>query len=272
MNKQPIGIFDSGVGGLAIWQEIKKILPKETLIYFADSLYCPWGNKKSSFIIRRAEKISQFLINKEKVKLIVVACNTATTLAIESLRKKFAIPFVGTIPPAKPALSHTKSGFIAVFATAKTLQSQAFKKLIEENAQGKEIVYLAGANEIVNEIEKGNIASNTGCWRSKLKKLLKATLNPLTKKPVDVFVLGCTHYFFIKDLIQEIIGNDLLILDCVKPVALQVKRILRDNKLANSRRSGPDCFHTTGKTVDFQSTANLLLKQRIGNVYEADLL
>lgn len=266
MNKRPIGIFDSGVGGLAIWQEIKKVLPKESLIYFADSAFCPWGNKKTSFIFQRAEKISQFLINKEKAKLIVVACNTATTLAIKLLRKKFAIPFVGTIPPAKPALSQTKSGLIAVFATPKTLQSQTFKKLIEKNAQEQKIIYLAGTNEIVNEIEKGNIASNTGCWRSKLKKLLKATLNPLTKKPVDVLVLGCTHYFFIKDLIQEIIGNDFLILDCAKPVALQVKRILQMNNFLVDKKEGEDRFYTTGRSKYFQLTAEHLLKIKIKNV------
>ena len=179
MNNRPIGVFDSGIGGLTVWQEIVSLLPGESVIYLADQAFFPYGGKTRSGLQKRTEKICRFLI-KEKVKLIVVACNTATVAAIDFLRKKFPLPFVGVEPAIKPAVRLSKTGIIGVLATKVTAQSKRRRKLIKEFAQGKKVVTV-DASELTPLIEAGQ----------EVTPVLEKLLLPLKKAGVDVL---CRDY------------------------------------------------------------------------------
>ena len=251
MDSRPIGIFDSGIGGLTIWQEIASFLPGESLIYFADQAYFPYGEKSNREIKARAEKICQFLI-KKNVKLIVIACNTATVSAIDFLRKKFSLSFIGSEPAIKPATQITKTGVIGVLATRKTVKSRRQKNLIDSLAWGKEVISL-DCSELTPLIEKGEIDS------PKTLEVLRKYLLPLKRKKIDVLVLACTHYPFLKKQIQNIIGLEVKIIDSGKAIAKQVKRVLEENNLSSDQRKAKKQFFTTGDPKEFQIIANKFL-------------
>jgi len=236
MDNRPIGIFDSGIGGLTVLQEIISLLPSESTIYVADQAYFPYGEKTNKEIQKRTEKICQFLI-KNKVKLIVVACNTATVAAIDFLRKKFSLPFVGLEPAIKPAAKMTKTGIIGVLVTRRTAKSRRQRKLIEGFAQGKKVVTVDGS-ELTPLIEAGQ----------EVRLVLEKLLLPLKKLRVDVLVLGSTHYPFLKKQIQAIMGPRVKIIDSGKAVAKQVKRVLKENNLLSSQGKGKRLFFTTATT------------------------
>lgn len=247
MNNRPIGIFDSGIGGLTVWKEITTLLPGESLIYLAGQAYFPYGEKSNREIQERVEKICRFLI-KNKVKLIVVACNTATVAAIDFLRKKFSLPFIGLEPAIKPAAKMTKTGIIGVLVTRRTAKSRRQRKLIEGFAQGKKVVTVDGS-ELTPLIEAGQEA------RLVLEKLLL----PLKKLGVDALVLGSTHYPFLKKQIQDIMGPGVKIIDSGQAVARQVRRVLEESNLLSNQEKGKRTFFTTANPSKFQTLATSLL-------------
>lgn len=225
-SKFPIGIFDSGVGGTSIWKKINALLPFENTIYLSDSKNAPYGEKNKQTIIDLAMKNTAFLINK-KCKLIVVACNTATTNAIDILREKYSIPFIGIEPAIKPAALQTKTNTIGVLATKGTLNSKLFeqtsntinKKIIRKEIIGKGLVEL---------IENGKLYSN------EMTTLLSSYIIPLMKENVDCLVLGCTHYPYLIPQIRKIVGTKIQIIDSGEAVAKQTKAILTKNNLTNT--------------------------------------
>lgn len=219
----PIGIFDSGVGGTSIWKEITILLPKEDTIYLSDSRNAPYGEKSSQEIIDLSIKNTEFLIS-QNCKIIVVACNTATTNAIQTLRRNYNIPFIGIEPAIKPAASKTKTNTIGVLATKGTLNSQLFEQtssLLNNNVVIKETI----GEGLVELIEAGKINSK------EMNNLLTKYLNPMLKDKIDCLVLGCTHYPYLIPQIRTIIGSKIEIIDSGIAVAKQTKVILEKHQL-----------------------------------------
>jgi glutamate racemase len=239
---RPIGILDSGLGGLTVAQKIKKLLPKETIIYFADSMNAPYSKKSKDEIYKLAKKIIEFLLDKD-VKIIVLACNTITVVALERLRKDFPnVPIVGTVPVIKTAAKLSKSGRIGVFSTLKTSRSQYQKSLIERFAQGLEVVSL-GSDLIVPLIEQGKY--------QELDSVLLKALEPFKRAKIDVLALGCTHFPLVKEEIKGLMGKQVKVIDSGAAVARQVKRILGQLSLL-SNTSKIDEFYTTGDTTQMR--------------------
>lgn len=213
-----IGFFDSGVGGLAVLSEVARKLPRHRLLYFADAAYFPYGTRFDAEIIERSHRAASYLINCG-AQAIVVACNTASTAALTSLRRSFALPFVGVVPAVKPAASQSRTGRIAVLATVGTLRSRAFYHLVESFAACVEVLPLP-ASGLADQVECGALAAPDTL------ALLERCLAPAREQRVDVLVLGCTHYSFLRHTVEQMMGPAVTILDCAEAVARQVVRIV----------------------------------------------
>lgn len=241
----PIGIFDSGVGGLSVLRHIRKSLPHEHLIYVADRDHIPYGNKSDDHIKDRAQRITHFLL-KQQSKAIVVACNTATAAAVNLLREKFHIPIIGMEPGVKPAILQSKNGNIGVLATEGTLDSSKFRVLLERHANGAEL-FIRPCHGWVEWIESGQLSGSASL------PLIQETLDPLLTKNIDTLVLGCTHYPFLKDSIQQVIGGDINIIDTGLAVATQLRRRLKEEALLNGSVSpAGEQFWCTGPLDEMQ--------------------
>jgi len=224
-NNLPIGIFDSGIGGTSIWKEIKALLPNENTIYLSDSRNAPYGEKSAQEIIDLSIKNTEFLL-QQNCKLIVVACNTATTNAIKTLREKYTVPFIGIEPAIKPAALQTKTNVIGILATKGTLISELFEKTSSTIRNQIAIKEKTGTG-LVELIESGEINS------AEIKQLLTSYLKPMLKENVDCLVLGCTHYPYLIPQIREIVGDKMQIIDSGEAVARQTKAVLTKYKLLN---------------------------------------
>jgi glutamate racemase len=249
MNNNSIGFFDSGIGGITIWESVNRLLPNENTIYLADSNNSPYGTKSYDELINISKENVDFLINK-KCKLIVVACNTATTNSINFLRENYDLPFIGIEPAIKPAALNTKTGKIGVLATKGTLGSSLFEKTSNIHGNKVEIIEQHGIG-LVELIEKGIYSG------SKIDSLLKEYLNPMIENDIDKLVLGCTHYPLIIDSIKKIINESIEIIECSDAVALQTKRILIKTNLINSRaEKSENLFYTNGDKNVLNSLLN----------------
>lgn len=236
-NNNPIGIFDSGVGGISIWKEIHELLPNENTIYLADSINAPYGQKSKQEIIDLCFKNTELLI-KKNCKLIVVACNTATTNAIKQLRAKYEIPFIGIEPAIKPAAINSKTKSIGILATKGTLSSELFHDTTELYSDNIKITEQVGVG-LVELIESGNIDS------PEMTSLLNKYLTPMISYNIDYLVLGCSHYPFLIPKIKKMIPNNISIIDSGKAVAKQVQNILDKQKcLSENNNNTLNIFHT----------------------------
>ena len=241
MSTNPIGLFDSGLGGLSIWSEIRKALPGESSLYIADSKYAPYGEKSSSLLLERCHTLTRFLLDRG-CKLIVVACNTATTNAIEELRKAYDVPFIGIEPAIKPAALKTRSKHIGVLATKGTLGSSLFHRTRDLHTQGIVLHERVGTG-LVEAIEKGALHS------SELRQLLQSHLEPLLAQRIDVLVLGCTHYPFLRPLLKELLPEEIQLIDSGEAVARQTMAVLRDAQLlAPGASEAYSAFYSSGNT------------------------
>ncbi len=240
MSKQPIGIFDSGVGGTSIWRALNALLPHEHTIYLADSKYAPYGNKSKEEIIALSTKNTELLLNKG-CKLIVVACNTATTNAIDHLRENYNVPFIGIEPAIKPAALNTKTKAIGILATKGTLSSELFHKTTDLFTNGIQVIEQVGEG-IVSLIENGNVGS------TEMKALLQLYLKPMLDANIDYLVLGCTHYPYLIPQLLEILPSHVKIIDSGEAVAKQTKAVLRQHDLLNNTTNKP--------SLQFYSNAN----------------
>ena len=250
MSSKPIGIFDSGVGGLSIWNEIHLMLPMESTIYLSDSKHAPYGPKGKNAIIDLSIKNTEWLIN-QGCKLIVVACNTATTNAINTLRKNYPIPFIGIEPAIKPAALQSKSKAIGILATKGTLSSQLFHETSQLYSSDLLVVEKEG-NGIVELIENGALYSD------QMKDLLQSYLQPMLDSNIDCLVLGCTHYHFLTPVLKQLLPEHVKIIDSGKAVAKQTKVVLECNKLLNTEAPlEPNRFYTNGNIEVIDSLLKL---------------
>jgi len=234
----PIGLFDSGIGGLSIYNEIKNSMPNESTIYIADNLNAPYGKKAESEIIQLSIKNTQKLVDL-RCKLIIVACNTATTNAIEVLRKKFNIPIVGIEPAIKPAMLETKSNNIGVLATEKTLSSNLFLLTSDRFSKGINIHEQIGF-DLVKIIEENGINEEL------LIPKLREYIEPMLEKNIDHLVLGCTHYYYLMYLLKKILPNGVKILDSSRAVTKRVKNLLKDYNIDSNTSKTKNIFLCTG--------------------------
>lgn len=237
----PIGLFDSGVGGTSIWKEIHQLLPFEDTIYLADSLHAPYGIKSKEEIIHLCEKNTEFLL-KQKCKIIVVACNTATTNAIQHLRAKYNVPFIGIEPAIKPASLNTSNRSIGILATKGTLSSALFQETSSLYTKGINLIEQEGTG-IVELIENGKLYSK------EMESLLQKYLQPMITKNIDYLVLGCSHYPYLIPILKKIIPKNITIIDSGRAVAKQTEVVLKKMQgLQKVNQKQHSIFFTNGST------------------------
>ncbi len=248
-----IGIFDSGVGGLSVLREVRRQLPSEDLLYIADQAHVPYGIRTREEVFDFSEGIVRFFLN-EKVKLIIIACNTASAVALDILRKSYpAIPFVGMEPAVKPAAEETSTGIVGVLATPATFQGALYASTVERFAKGVKILPDTCPG-LVELIEQGKID------HPRTREILKKALDPMLEKGVDEVVMGCTHYPFVIPLIKEIVGENVQVIDPAPAIARQAGRLLTEyDLLTNGGENGKTSFLTTGDPADLQEVIRLLL-------------
>lgn len=236
----PIGVFDSGVGGLSVLRAMREQMPNESVIYFGDQGHVPYGPRSMEEIQKFSEGITRFLLEQNS-KLIVVACNTASAAALKYLRGRFPdVPFVGMEPAVKPAAETTKTGKVGVLATPATFQGALYASVVERFGAGVEL-FQHTCPGLVGQIEKGDLES--GATRA----ILEDALAPMLEKDIDTVVLGCTHYPFVIPLIQNIVGEAVRVIDPAPAVSRQVRRLLDANGLVNeSGKTGTAEFFTSG--------------------------
>ncbi len=235
INNNPIGLFDSGIGGTSIWKAIHQFLPNESTIYLADSKNAPYGQKSKEEIIHLSCKNVDFLLEKN-CKLIVVACNTATTNAIKELREKYKIPFIGIEPALKPAALNSKTHTIGILATKGTLNSALFHEAIEKYKNIK-IIEQVGYG-LVTLIEEGKINS------TEMSNLLHTYLQPMIEANIDYLVLGCSHYPYLIPQIKAILPNSIQIIDSGEAVARQTQFVLANKVGFNNSNTLHNTFFT----------------------------
>ncbi|TXH03447.1 MAG: glutamate racemase [Nevskiaceae bacterium] len=254
MNPGPIGVFDSGVGGISVLRELRALLPSEDLIYYADSGYCPYGGKPREAIIERAVSITEFLLARN-AKLIVVACNTATIAAVEHLRATYPMPFIGMEPAVKPAVAQTRSGVVGVLATGAALAGEKFHRLVAQHAAGVRVI-TQPCPGLVECVERGDLDG------AEPRALVQRYTAPLLAAGADTLVLGCTHYPFLRPLIAEVVGDGVALLDTGAAVARQTQRVLeREALLREAGGDGRVDWHSSGDPVLFQRLHRLLMPE-----------
>ncbi len=250
----PIGVFDSGVGGLSILQEIRQQLPHEDLIYVGDILHAPYGSKSLEFIFERAILICDFLIAKQ-VKAIVVACNTATVSVVKLLRARYTLPIIGVEPAVKPAALNSLTGQVGVLATQRTLDSTSFLQLMQQ-FEHKAKFHTKAASGLVEKIEQAQLHGEATL------SMLKDFIEPMLVKNIDALVLGCTHYPFIKPLLNRFLPDTVTVYDTATPVAKELQRRLAlAELLCVAKSSGNTQFYTSGNLGNAQLIMSQLLQQ-----------
>lgn len=249
MDNRPIGIFDSGVGGLSVLLEVKKLLPHERFVYVADQAYIPYGNKSKAELVRRLTKVMEFFLS-QNVKAVIIACNTATVYTILEMRKQFSIPIIGTVPVIKTLARITKSGKTAVFSTPATAKSEYLEDLIQKFAPTITVIKVGGSG-LEELIEEGDLEAE------EIENILVTNLTPLVQDGVDAIALGCTHYPFLKKLMEEIVGRKVTIVDSGEAIARRTKVILENNKTLSGEK-GEDRYYTTGNAQKFRRVGEKL--------------
>lgn len=252
---RPIGIFDSGVGGLTVAKSVRKKLPNEDIIYFGDTARVPYGNKGKDTIIRFSREIMDFLV-KKKVKLVVVACNTASSFSLKELKKSYKVPVVGVISPGmREAVKRTKTGRIGVIGTTSTISSGAYNKELKRIAKKPYKIYSKDCPLFVPLVE--NKFSNDRIAYEVAEKYL----GELKKRKIDSLILGCTHYPILKKVIQKVMKHTNLI-DSSVAVAEEVKKVLKKEKIESPKRKGKLSCFVSDDVDNFRSISGIFLKER----------
>lgn len=253
MNKSSIGVFDSGLGGLSVLATLKILMPNENYIYYADAAFAPYGTKSKEQVYERCKYIIDELL-QHNVKMIVIACNTATSAAVKDLRSEYSIPIVGMEPAVKPAIEHT-SKEVVVLATNMTVREDKLNLLIERLSPSQEIMTL-GCSRFVEVVESNNLDNQVAM------EAVEGCLGGLKKEDIGAIVLGCTHFIFLKDSIRRVMG-DIPLFDGNKGTAKQCLKILKDTNMQSQKQEG-DVIIMSSKGEDYLVIANKLYK----NYYE----
>ena len=231
MSAAPVGVFDSGLGGISVLRELRRLMPGENFIYYADSGHCPYGGKPREEIAARAHAISELLIGRG-AKLVVVACNTATIAAVEQLRATYPVPFIGMEPAVKPAVAQSRSGVVGVLATGAALGGQKFHKLMATHARDVRVI-TQPCPGLVERVEQGDLQG------PQTRELVQRYVQPLLDQGADTLVLGCTHYPFLRGMIGAVAGPQVVLLDTGEAVARHTRRVLdREGLLADAGAAG----------------------------------
>ena len=263
--QRAIGVFDSGVGGLSVMREIARQLPHEDILYFADSANCPYGPRPLEKVRKLSEAITAFLI-QQGARIVVVACNTASAASLHHLRATFRVPIVGMEPAIKPAAERTKSRKVGVIATQVTFQGELFARLVERFAADVD-VYTQICPGLVERVEAGLIDD------AETEELLVEYLKPMLEAGIDSLVLGCTHYPFLRETIERVVGPAVTVIDPSPAVARQTGRVLETKGLANrpppqgwggkrGGRVGQHFFYTSGDPRAFAEAVERLIGER----------
>ncbi|WP_347564881.1 glutamate racemase [Enterococcus sp. DIV0212c] len=250
-NHEAIGFIDSGVGGLTVVKEALRQLPNERLIYLGDTARCPYGPRPAEQVVQYTWEMTNFLLEKN-IKMLVIACNTATAVALEEIKAQLKIPVVGVIlPGTRAALKATKNNRIGVIGTAGTIKSNAYEDALKGKAPNTFVSSLA-CPKFVPIVESNEYHSSVA------KKIVSETLNPLQLKKLDTLILGCTHYPLLRPLIQNVMGNQVSLIDSGAETVSEVSMLLDYFGIANSpqHKNEPNEFYTTGSAKMFQAIAN----------------
>lgn len=255
MNKNPIGIIDSGIGGFSVWQEIVQLMPEESTMYLADEKNLPYGERSEEEVYQIAKPLMMYLIDKD-VRLIVIACNTITVSALERFRKDFpSLPIIGAVPVVKSAAAMSKKKRIGILSTPRTAESEYQKRLIKAFAPDSEVINI-GTNKLVPMVETGEVDM----------KVLKKELQPFLDADIDTLALGCTHFPYLTKEIQEVLGSDVHILDSGAAIARQVKRVLIQEGIESESVLGSHGFYTTGDITAFEKQVKRLVGEQRGRI------
>lgn len=252
MNNQPIGVFDSGIGGLTVLKKIIEILPNEKYIYYADKDNVPYGTKAKEEVKKYIEQAVEFLISKD-VKTIVIACNTATSIAIKELRDKYTIPIIGIEPAAKPAVENRREKRVLIIATPTTIKEEKLKYLIEK-LNATQYVDLVAMPRLVEFAENGDFKSDS------VKEYIQAELKEFNLQDYSGLVLGCTHFPFFKETLSQIFLKDIQIIDGSVGVANRLKNILEENNLIGNNQLKIEYYYSGRLAVDEEKLEELLKK------------
>ena len=264
MNSRPIGVYDSGVGGLTVVQEISGKLPWERVVYFGDTARVPYGEKTARELLRFSREIVTFLIDQGS-KFIIAACNTTSSQVLDDVRSEFDIPIIGVLRPGAYAGSRaTKTGRIGVIATVGTTRSGAYEKTIREYLPEGQ-VFSAACPELVPLIEKGDLSSQ------ETVRLLHDYLDPLMEEDIDVLVLGCTHYPYLIDHIRRIVGPHVEIVDPAKETVTVTAAALHELGLQSHEKTGPHAFIVSGDPLRFAAVGRKLLGDNLTPVRQVNL-
>lgn len=264
---RPIGVFDSGIGGLTVVKELKRILPNEKIIYFGDTARVPYGNKSKETIIAYSLQIAYFLLRK-KIKMLVVACNSASSVSLPTLKRHFHIPIVGVIEPgAKAAVDKTKSGRILITGTLGTIISNSYKRLLLKlNKRLK--IYQQACPLFVPLAEDG-------WYNNEIAQMVSNEyLKEYSSKNIDTLILGCTHYPLLKNVIQKSAGGKVKLIDSGKETAKSVKKILEKNRLINERKSSKrnhSVFYVSDFPHRFREVSKLFLNDELKYIHKVKL-
>jgi glutamate racemase len=256
-DSRPIGIFDSGVGGLTVVGQVRKMLPRERIVYFGDTARVPYGTKSKETVTKFSVENIEFLMRND-VKMVIVACNTASALSLAFLKKCFRVPIIGVIEPgARAAVSVTRNKKIGVIGTSATVASGSYEKTIKR-IDPRMSLFAQSCPLFVPLVEEGWIDTDV------TRKMAETYLRPLKKKGIDTLIMGCTHYPILKDVIQKTIGKEVLLVDSAKEVAKETKDILDASGLLNhSRAEKAHSFFVSDEPARFIKMAETFLKTKI---------
>lgn len=260
MNRnRPIGVFDSGIGGLSVVKELRRLLPREEIVYFGDTARLPYGTKSKETVVRFSCEILRFLM-RFKIKTGVVACHTASSFSLPTLRRHFPIPIVGVVQPGtRVALLKTRNGRIGVLGTRATIQSRSYEKEIRRLAP-KARVFSRSCPLFVPLVEEGHFNGNI------TTQIARNYLTPVARSGVDTVILGCTHYPLLKDVIGSVFGRKVKLVDSAQAVAWQVRTLLEAQDLLTDGNEGRTRFFVSDEPRHFAKIGRLFLKDTIDTV------
>ncbi len=260
--KMAIGVFDSGLGGLTVVKELIKLLPNEKIIYFGDTARVPYGSKSAKVVTKYSKEITKFLLTKQ-IKLLVIACNTASAMALEEVSKMVDIPVIGVIKPgSRRAVNTTRNGRIGVIGTRGTVESKSYMNEIK-NLKGDAEVLQKACPLFVPLIEEGLVDEEITLMAAKMY------LGEITN--IDTMVLGCTHYPLIKDIIKEIVEKDVILIDSAEETAIEVRSILYENRILAKSKNGEPEFFVSDAPERFSEVGKLFLGETLKRAEYIDI-